>query len=639
MSADGNQEYSDDVEELASRLSANDESVLNVCLEFEKWEELTPRSNEDHKSEVDADVCKLFNALEDNNVVRQVEIGCGWSFTSVGVVAAKAIARGLYRNRSVKDIVIYCESFYGQIPMEIVLEGLVGTNNITKLTIVGHDGCDEPPAAALDQRLSRTLAEILRQSSSIEELTLVDESIGWEKGLDPICDGLRKNKSIKTLDLVDGHFLSDLSCGATNSLDPEVCSKLCDAVGDKAMVRLKTHVCQGLNSLISNHNNISELRADFLRKVDYCEWQDLAKALSRNDSIETFTFFNEDRSNQKPEMIDWRSRSLLEAIASTSIENLVFKGFPMDDDGVDIVCRALRKSTSIRNLRPNNCGNRNLGPSREEEARITAQSAISIAKPLKSTNSLESVQLDSLGRAQQYDIGDEGALALVSAVAKRKVKTKRLRLLNCNIGDQGGIAFCRLLKQSSSGLEELELLGNDFGPSALKKFADSLSDNSTLRSLKLTTKSITSSQKVDTVIRFIKALKTNHCLQTLHIFWTCNDNESEKEKDRVAAALQDMLQTNHTVSGYFPGFSDLQELLFSTNHHHPILVSTEKSAPFPSHLIEHMPACLIPNAIERADNIAGVDGVFSLLRRVGDGIWDGIDPTEPTKETKKRRRN
>lgn len=64
--------------------------------------------------------------------------------------------------------------------------------------------------------------------------------------------------------------------------------------------------------------------------------------------------------------------------------------------------------------------------------------------------------------------------------------------------------------------------------------------------------------------------------------------------------------------------------------------STMKNASFPSHLIDGVPASLIPDAIERADDVAGIDGVFSLLRRVGDGIWVGIDSPGSAKKNKKR---
>ena len=90
--------------------------------------------------------------------------------------------------------------------MKTVLEGLIGNQTIAKLTISGHGGDDEPPPTLLGESLCRVLAKVLRKSTSIKELALVDEAIDWDEGLVLICDGLRKNQSIKSLDLLDGYF-------------------------------------------------------------------------------------------------------------------------------------------------------------------------------------------------------------------------------------------------------------------------------------------------------------------------------------------------------------------------------------------------------------------------------------------------
>ena len=116
---------------------------------------------------------------------------------------------------------------------------------------------------------------------------------------------------------------------------------------------------------------------------------------------------------------------------------------------------------------------------------------------------------------------------------------------------------------------------------------------------------------------------------------------SPEEKLHVFAAFRDMLQVNHTINlesfyEHAHGLGD--EVMRSANKTHPVLASTMKSAPFPSHLVGGIPVSLIPYAIEMVDDVAGVDGVFSLLRKVGYGIWDGIVLPEPAKKTKKRRR-
>ena len=116
---------------------------------------------------------------------------------------------------------------------------------------------------------------------------------------------------------------------------------------------------------------------------------------------------------------------------------------------------------------------------------------------------------------------------------------------------------------------------------------------------------------------------------------------SLQQKLNLFAAFREMLQVNHTIDlesfyEYARGLDD--EVMRSANKKHPVLASTLKSAPFPSHLVGGISVSLIPDAIERVDDVAGVDGVFSLLRKVGDSIWDGIVPPEPAKKTKKRRR-
>lgn len=61
------------------------------------------------------------------------------------------------------------------------------------------------------------------------------------------------------------------------------------------------------------------------------------------------------------------------------------------------------------------------------------------------------------------------------------------------------------------------------------------------------------------------------------------------------------------------------------NKKHPILASTMKHAPFPAYLLKDMSGGILANALARADCVAGIDGVFSLLRQISDEIGGGPD--------------
>ena len=648
MSNNGFEDRVDEVEGLVAKLQANDRTVKRLCFEFEKWEDLNPWRNADDRAEIDEDVEKLCTALEGNRVVRRVEVGSGLAMHVAFERGAKAIARVLRRNQTVEDITIYGWSFSGVAGIPTVLEGLVGNHVIKKLTISGQDGCDAPPPEIIGKSISRALAKVLPKTS-IEELVLVDEAIDWEEGLDLICAGLRKNRTIKTLDLVNGLHASDFSCHNQNCLHPGICARLCEAIGGKAKVRVKTRACPGLNSLITNHQNIGELRVVFGQKLDAVQWRDFAKAFARNNSIETVIFCN-DRHKRSPETIDWRWRSVFEAIATKSVVNLMLSGMPLDDYGVGIICKALCRSTSIRELKLYSCGKEWIPPSRFRfswedspedtgDPRITATSANAIAKLLRSSLSLESVHFSSLFGTDEYAIGDEGAMTIAKAVALRGVKTTQLVLESCNITDKGGAALCRLLNMPYLQLEVLDLKRNNFGFPAVKRFVDCLSDNSTLRTLNISSdEKISNSEKVDLQTRIFNVLKRNHVLSELTLPWINTNKMSQQQKLNVCAAFQDMLKVNHTIhSRSFPDFyKGLDEVMRSANYKHPVLSSAMKNASFPSHLIDDVPVSLIPGAIERADDIAGVDGVFSLLRRVGDGIWGGIVSPASAKKNRKR---
>ena len=171
MSDNEFEERVDEVDEFVSKLLANDRTVRSFYHEFDKWEhELDAWSNAEDRATLDADVVKLYRALENNTVVRRVDVS--GSFGTISSRGATAIGQALSGNRSISDVTICWDGdiFTGPNTMKTVLRGLVGNHNIKKLTIsgnAGHDGSQSP--STLGGSLSRILGKFL-QDSSIDEL-------------------------------------------------------------------------------------------------------------------------------------------------------------------------------------------------------------------------------------------------------------------------------------------------------------------------------------------------------------------------------------------------------------------------------------------------------------------------------------
>lgn len=138
----------------------------------------------------------------------------------------------------------------------------------------------------------------------------------------------------------------------------------------------------------------------------------------------------------------------------------------------------LRRSSSIREFELVNCSN--------QDHHITAVGAECLASLLRESNTLEKLKLDCSFSDQPYFIGNQGAIAIASAIINRRAKTKNLTLDTCNIGDTGAIVLCGgLLDLPKIGMEALSLNGNPFGFSVSKAFAKALSKNDRLRVLEL----------------------------------------------------------------------------------------------------------------------------------------------------------
>ncbi|KAK3570342.1 hypothetical protein QTP86_017287 [Hemibagrus guttatus] len=86
------------------------------------------------------------------------------------------------------------------------------------------------------------------------------------------------------------------------------------------------------------------------------------------------------------------------------------------------------------------------------------------------------------------ELGDSGVEKLCDLLKKHKCKLEKLLLSDCNITEEGYTALIKALKSNCSSLIELDLRGNDPGPSGLKELRNLMNDKKcklkTLRVLK-----------------------------------------------------------------------------------------------------------------------------------------------------------
>lgn len=606
MSDDDYEEYIDEVEELVTKLRANDRTVKRLRLWFEKWEDMP-------EQEAIGEAIQLFRALEDNTTVKEVDLGHVLYF-SINENLARVIARSLVQNQSVQDVCIRCADFEGQREMRIVLESLVNNNRIKSLSICGHEDYMEPPPALIGRSLSNVLGDVLRTNSSMEKLVLIDDAVEWDDmSSHGICSGLKENISIKTLDLAGTSSIS-----SSSRLPVWACDDLCKAVSEGTKVRLRTHAHGNLASLIATHSNIEELIVFVHRQLEHDEWLALADGVSSNRSIKKLSLVQDPGVS---DTFDTSSDSLFKAIARVPIEKVLLEEIPLGDAAISIICKALCRSQSLSELKIN-C---RMARHRKVEIPITAEGATHLGNLIRSCGSLESLVIDSDHSSKVTFIGDEGAVIIAKAIAERGMKATKLSLSNCNIWNRGGRACRNLLFSPNVMLEDLDLSGNSFSLAVCKEFADCLRDNSILQSLNLAGPRDESREIGDDArIHLIGALKNNHTLKSLYLpYGRLGGIESSTEGcSRTDSTLREVLMSNHTLSYLFcyNGNETLVNYISCANINHPVLASTMKGAPFPARLINDIQGIVMANAIERANAIAGIDGVFSLLRQVGDEI-------------------
>ena len=369
-----------------------------------------------------------------------------------------------------------------------------------------------------------------------------------------------------------------------------------------------------LADLLNDHQNIRELHIGFNAELDPDEWDDLARSIKSNGSIKDITLLNGWDADDE---YDDGLREVVSALArGGALEKLTFWGIPLGDEGLCKICKGLRASNTIRDITFDSCA-------RFNTRKITHKGASALAELLRTSETLESVALSGTWPFG-IDVGNLGAIALADAIVNRKAKTKKIRLHDCNIGDTGGIVLCRLLDNSDLGIETLELGQNQFSFSVCKEFAKCLRANSTLKVLDLSgdREDDDADQDSETKLHvlFFDSLRTNRSLVQLLLpcsnFLPCWLDSMKKR-----TALENLLETNHTITKVVPmtdSMDCIKDRMRNSNSKHPILASTMKGAPFPAYFTKDLSEVLVSEALERADNVAGIDGVFSLLRQVGD---------------------
>ena len=636
-SSAGNESEEDGLDKFIRRLGENymgiDSFGLGHFSEM-KWDHMEEddrfmdlETRDDYEAVINTDIVRACQALRDNTVVREVLIdllcvaGDGGE-CKVNDDGAMAIGTVLACNNAVKEVELAATCMRTVSGIRMVLRGIMQSATIKKLTITGHDTDAilnfEASEGVLGRNLTKILSELLAKSTTIEELVLESNPIYWDESLSILCDGLRKNRSVKNMSLLDNEVLSGHEI-----------VEICKAVGMETRVKIDREFDENLHQIVCKCHNISELRCTFLgQDMTQSQYQDLASAFKHNASIKEI-FLHNTISLKAP--LNLGVLPILKTIGSlTKVEKIEFKHIPLNDNLMEGICSALSRSASLRDVYFDNCG--------DDDIHMSPQGAHYLANLLLGCDSIESIGLNY----GNHEINDEGAIAVAQAVSERRGTTRELSFRYCGIGDQGATAFRQLL-DSANTLEKLSIGGNHFSPAVIRSFGACLRRKaSSLRDLDIG--GLCNGWKfascMDVQIHLVDSLKDNQILKHLAVPMGYDDSPSRSDKEEKNAlrrkVLHEVLQHNHSVtdlSAYNCDDGEFHEIMREINKKHPILASTMKHAPFPVYLLKDMSGGKFANALARADNVAGIDGVFSLLRQVsGDAIGAGSDQKKRGRE-------
>lgn len=640
-SSDDSFEVVDPTDELVQRMGLNDKRIRTIDINdhlhdkfLGNWEWGYWDYDVGLKENINNDMCQIFDALATNVTVREVTICIFRLMDYAGVkerdckitnATAERLGRSLSKNRFVKRLVIYGEVFEELSGAAAVVSGLAGNAVLQEFTFIGCDFLDlyGKPEGLLDRISTQNLATMLSENTAIEKLCLGGNCIRWFEDTNFVCAGLKQNKSIKQINLRGNLFL-----GPTSAIS------LCAATDAKFDLQLP--FLHQVPLLIKSFHNIQSLRLALVN--DWSDggfdllWASFVDAIPKNNSIKSIFIENEtpnrsgeDRRLVLPNLdITPFSKSIVD---HGLIERLSFQEVPFDDEKVATLCKALRSSSSIREVKFTYCD-------------VSSNAAKSLAELLRINESI--ISLSIKGRSvlcrNVIHIGDPGAIDIAKAVVDRNGVTRELSLASCGIGDEGVRRLLDLLEEPRIGIEKLNLHENKFEASTCEAFAKCLSRNTTLRELDLWYEPDWGGEVVaNNQALLLNALVNNASLEKLSTPKLCPPDEAHRRYKgylqrhdltyevylRKLDALRQLVKVNHTLNrllGYSCGDQEAHELLEEANSKHPIIASTIKGVPFPPNLIVDLPARAFAPGIERAEDLAGIDGIFSFVRQFGDQI-------------------
>jgi len=639
-SSDDSFEIMNPTDELVQRMGLNDKRIRTIDIdehlhdmflgstEWGYWDlEICLKEN------VNNDMCKIFDALAICIYRLMDYVGVKQSDCKITTATAERLGRSLSKNLSVKHLVIYGEVFE-ELPGAVeVFKGLAKNAVLKEFTFIGCYFLDlyGKPEGLLDRDSTRYLAAMLAMNTSIEKLCLGGNCIRWFENTKTLCAGLMRNKTIKHIDLRGNLFVEPISAIT-------LCSAATNAKFDLQLPFLRQVLQEGyaVPLLIKTSQNIESLRLTLVNNWSDGSfdsvWASFVEAIPQNKSIKSIFIENEtpnrlgdDRRLVLPSL---DITSFSEAIANNGvIQRLSFHEIPFGDEKVASFCEALRSSSTIREVKFSYCD-------------ISQNAAKSLAETLRMNESIVSLSIQgrSVRCPNVIHIGDAGAIDIANAVTERSGVTKELSLVSCGIGDKGVKRLLDLLDEPRIGMETLNLHENKFEASTCESFAECLSRNTTLKELNLWHKPDWGGEVIaNHQALLLDALVNNTTLEKLSTPTLHPPDEAHRRKKgyleqhdityeayfRKVEALRQLVKVNHTLNkllGYSCGAREAHNLLEEANSKHPVLATTMKGVQFPSNLITDIPVSVFGNALEKAEDLAGIDGLFSFVRQIGDQI-------------------
>ncbi|KAA0711533.1 Ribonuclease inhibitor [Triplophysa tibetana] len=194
------------------------------------------------------------------------------------------------------------------------------------------------------------------------------------------------------------------------------------------------------------------------------------------------------------------------------------KDHKLDESRVKQICDLLQdKHCQLNTLILRDCG-------------LTEESCSSLASVLRSNSSVTELDMSN------NNLLDSGVKKLQKGLEHTNCKLKKLRLSECSITEGGYVALSEAVRSNPSHLIELDLTGNDPGPSGVKLIYDLIQDtNCELNTVRL----LKSSSAVEAFERLTKVLGINVLLQR-----EINLKDHKLDESRVKQ-ICDLLQDKH----------------------------------------------------------------------------------------------